>query len=211
MLVLITPDRAGQYPGTLMDMHRMRHRVFRERLDWDVTTSGGLEIDEYDAMGPSYLLYKAKDGQVVGGVRFLPTTGPNMLRDTFPALLGGHVAPASSRVWESSRFALDLPPYAEKVDCGVARATIELFCGVVEFGLAHGCTNIVTVTDARLERILRRVGWPLQRFAPPQEVGNTRAVAGLLEVSMGQLLTLRAHAGITEPLLWFPPPLWEAA
>lgn len=211
MLVLITPERAARHREMLADMHRMRHRVFRGRLGWDVSSEGGLEIDEYDAKGASYLLYTSEDGRVLGGARLLPTTGPNMLRDTFPALLGEHPAPCSSQIWESSRFALDLPADAPKVDSGVAMATMELFCGIVEFGLAYGCSDIATVTDVRLERILRRIGWPLRRFAPPRPVGNTRAVAGLLGVSKEQLKTLRDHAGIVRPLLWGPSPSWEAA
>lgn len=211
MLAIITPEHCGHYATTIHSMHRMRYRVFKERLDWDVVTSGGLEVDEYDALSPTYLVYKAADGTVIGGARLLPTTGPNMLADTFPALLGDAQPPRSDRIWESSRFALDLPADTPKTDAGLAIATIRLFCAVVEFGLARNLTDIVTVTDVRLERILKRVGWPLRRFSDPLSFGNTRAVAGLLEVSVPQLETLRAHAGIVEPVLWFPPPLWEAA
>lgn len=31
-----------------MGMHRLRGRVFKERLDWDVSVRDGLEIDQYD-------------------------------------------------------------------------------------------------------------------------------------------------------------------
>ena len=39
-----------------MGMHRLRGRVFKERLDWDVSVSDGLEIDQYDTFKPTYLL-----------------------------------------------------------------------------------------------------------------------------------------------------------
>lgn len=54
-----------------------------------------MEVDVFDAWRPVYLLQKNEDNRVQGCVRLLPTTGPNMLRDTFPALLEGQAAPAA--------------------------------------------------------------------------------------------------------------------
>lgn len=68
-----------------MGMHRLRGRVFKERLDWDVSVTGGLEIDQYDALNPTYLLV-IEQRAVVGCVRLLPTTGANMLAHTFSFL-----------------------------------------------------------------------------------------------------------------------------
>ena len=88
MLQLITPDRYGEFIDDLAEMHRLRYRIFKERLGWDVQVSGDMEVDEFDACRPVYLLQRDDDGRVQGCVRLLPTTGPTMLRDTFPALLG---------------------------------------------------------------------------------------------------------------------------
>ena len=52
-------------------MHRIRKAVFKDRLGWDVTVSGELEIDEFDALGPSYLLSTDGHGSVNGCVRLL--------------------------------------------------------------------------------------------------------------------------------------------
>src|SRR5579863_10488153 len=161
MIQLITPDRYGAFLGELAEMHRLRYRVFKERLGWDVEVSGDMEIDEFDACRPAYLLQRDDDGRIQGCVRLLPTTGPTMLRDTFPALLDGQPAPACQTIWESSRFGLDLPAGHAKAAGGIALATYELFAGMIEFGLMQQLTDIVTVTDVRVERILQRVGWPL--------------------------------------------------
>jgi N-acyl-L-homoserine lactone synthetase len=48
---------------------------------------------------------------------------------------------------------------------GLATAPYELFAGMIEFGLSRQLTDIVSVTDARMERILRRAGWPLRRMS----------------------------------------------
>ena len=126
MMVLITSRRCGEFVDELAEMHRLRYRIFRERLGWDVRTSGGVEVDEFDALHPTYLLQKGDDEQVHGCVRLLPSTGPTMLREIFPVLLCGQAAPASPTIWESSRFALDLGGSAATVIGGVARATYEL-------------------------------------------------------------------------------------
>jgi len=204
MMQLITAEIYGEFVNDLADMHRLRYRVFKERLQWDVQVSGDLEIDEFDALHPAYLLQRAADGALQGCVRLLPSTRPTMLHDVFPALLGGNPAPASASLWESSRFALDLPPNARKPETGIASATFELFAGMIEFGLSRQLTNIVTVTDARMERILRRAGWPLRRIADPASIGNTLAVAGYLEVSTAALMRVRTGGGIGNPVLWAP-------
>ena len=97
MLQLINPDRYGEFIDDLAEMHRLRYRIFKERLGWDVQVSGDMEVDEFDACRPVYLLQRDDDGRVQGCVRLLPTTGPTMLRDTFPALLDGQAAPAVRR------------------------------------------------------------------------------------------------------------------
>ncbi|WP_352779824.1 acyl-homoserine-lactone synthase [Mesorhizobium sp. M0913] len=86
-------------------------------------------------------------------------------------------------IWESSRFALDIASSAPTGAGGTAIGTYELFAGMIEFGLSRRLSRIVTATDLRMERILRRAGLPLERIGEPQTIGVTRALAGYLEVS----------------------------
>jgi acyl homoserine lactone synthase len=204
VIELITFDQHGAFSDHLVEMHRLRYRVFKQRLDWDVETSGDMEMDEFDALHPAYLVQLCTTGEVEGCVRLLPTTGPTMIRERFPALLGGSECPSDPAVWESSRFALDVPAEAPKSPIGLARATHELFAGMIEFGLWCRLVKIVTVTDVRMERILRRAGWPLERIGGPRAIGTTLAVAGFLEVSTESLSSVRAVGGISRPVLWLP-------
>jgi N-acyl-L-homoserine lactone synthetase len=204
MMQLITADYYGTFIDAVTEMHRLRYRVFKERLDWDVHFSGDMEIDEFDALHPAYLIQRARDNRVQGCVRLLPSTGPTMLRDTFPLLLDGALAPISPAIWESSRFALDPHHDSPKATHGLATATYELFAGMIEFGLSRHLSEIVTVTDARMERILRRADWPLRRIGQPRAVGSTLAVAGYLEISIESLARVRAAGGLQGPVLWAP-------
>jgi acyl homoserine lactone synthase len=47
MMQLITAEYFGNFLGEIAEMHRLRYRVFRERLDWDVQVSGDMEIDAF--------------------------------------------------------------------------------------------------------------------------------------------------------------------
>jgi len=201
VIEFITPDRYGMFVRELSEMHRLRYRVFKQRLGWDVEVSGDMEIDEFDARQPAYLLQKGDEGQIQGCVRLLPTTGPTMLRDTSPVLLDDQPAPASETIWESSRFGFDLSAGQPKGTGGIALATYELFAGMIEFGLMHHLSDIVTVTDVRMERILQRVGWPLRRLGRPRSIGNTVAVAGYLSVARETLAHLSRAADLNAPVI----------
>ncbi|SCB52513.1 acyl homoserine lactone synthase [Bradyrhizobium yuanmingense] len=172
-------------------MHRLRGRVFKDRLDWDVSVSNGLEIDQYDTFNPTYLL-ALEQGDVVGCVRLLPTTGRNMLADTFPVLLDGNPAPKATTIWESSRFCVDTKSAAATAENGLRKATFLLLGAMLEWGQQHNLQAIATVTDLRMERILRRAGWHLDRLGLPRQIGSTNAVAGLLPISCEALGAIRA-------------------
>ena len=168
MIQLIIPERHNEFARELRAMHQLRYRVFRERLDWNVQTSGDLELDQFDTLNPHYLLLRQTDGRVAGCVRLLPTTGPTMLRDVFPELLDGRSVPEDLGVWESSRFALDLAPPTSNGSAGVALETFWLLAAMIEFGLSRRLTRIVTVTDlvgpwtalARHDKLAAPKRWP---------------------------------------------------
>jgi acyl homoserine lactone synthase len=53
---------------------------------------------------------------------------------------------------------------SELAENGLNRATFILFAAMIEGARAVNAESIVTVTDMRMERILRRAGWPLDPF-----------------------------------------------
>ena len=71
--------------------------------------------------------------------------------------------------------------------------------------------RIVTVTDTRMERILRRAGWSLERLAPPQRIGETMALAGYLDGSSETLSSMYRQAGVEGPVLRRPEAIQTAA
>lgn len=162
------------------EMHRLRARIFLGRLNWNVRCTSGHEIDEFDERKPIYILCLGSAGAVIGCARLMPASDGTMLEEVFPQLLGmGHLA-THRRMIESSRFCVDTEVAAEREQGGLHSATLAMFAGIVEWSILNGYNEIVTATDVRLERILRRAGWPLSRVGQPSLINETRSVAGLL-------------------------------
>ncbi|ESY62543.1 conjugal transfer protein TraI [Mesorhizobium sp. LNHC252B00] len=160
-----------------------------------------MEIDPYDALKPTYIIAADDRGTVVGCARLLPTMGPTMLANTFSVLLGSNPAPRSDSIFESSRFCVDTDAAEGVAATGLRNATFTLLAGILEWGLSNGQAAVVTVTDVRFERILRRAGWPLERFAPPMQIGNTKALAGHLAISQAALMKVREIGQLEGPVL----------
>lgn len=199
MLALVNRTNQHRYLGALTAHFRLRHQVFFDRLGWEVTSNGELEVDYYDALGPDYILWLDEDGHVAGCLRYLPSTGPNMLNNTFPALLPeGPVTDPS--VMEISRFAVNLS-VGGRTPTGMNRVTAELLLGAMEYARLKGLHRTVQVVDIAMERILRRAcRWT--RLSAPVELGRGRAVAGFCEVGEAAHAHMRTRTGIDRPVLF---------
>ncbi|HKU01088.1 MAG TPA: acyl-homoserine-lactone synthase [Paraburkholderia sp.] len=162
------------------EMYRLRARVFRDRMGWDIPTIAGMEIDGYDALGPHYMLIQDDGGKVRGCWRLMPTEGPNMLRDTFPQLLHGDAAPAGRHIWELSRFAIES---GNDHAFGFADVTMHAIHSLVSFADRMGISRYVTVTTTPIERLLRRTGIEVSRLGAPVRIGVENAVALEIAVS----------------------------
>ncbi|WP_166362170.1 acyl-homoserine-lactone synthase [Pseudomonas akapageensis] len=166
--------------STLFAMHKLRADVFKARKGWDIPLIGEMEIDGYDALNPFYMLIQGSEDDVQGCWRILPTTGPYMLKDTFPMLLNGRHAPEADDVWELSRFAIDA---RQKGSMKFSDFSLEAIKAIVAFGVQNRIRSYVTVTTVAIERMLRRAGLQINRFGPPVEIGVETAVA--LEIDLG--------------------------
>ncbi|MEO5759262.1 MAG: acyl-homoserine-lactone synthase, partial [Mesorhizobium sp.] len=173
-------------------MQALRARVFRDRLDWNVTVKSGRETDEYDALDPTYLLAVTDDlCDVVGCARLLPGSGPTMLGRTFPFLLDGEPLPCHHGLIESSRFCVDTELGMRNAARGLHKATVALFAGILDWSVANGYSEVATVTDLRFEKLLRRAGLPFNRLGAPHPIGNTIAIAGIIPATLQNALRVR--------------------
>jgi acyl homoserine lactone synthase len=158
----------------LWEMHRLRAIIFKERMGWEIPVMSSMEIDGYDAIDPYYMMIRDSSKKLRGCWRALPTTGPNMLKDTFPELLYGQPAPEGSKIWELSRFSIEADG---PQGFGFSDIVLDVLRETVTFGDKMGIEHYVMVTTVSIERMMRRAGFAVTRFGPPIRIGVENAVA----------------------------------
>lgn len=201
MIYIVQKDQSDGWEKYLREMHALRSAIFSDRLGWEVKVRDGLEIDEFDNQNPLYVLSIGDDGQLLGSLRLLPTTGPNMLEDVFPVLLGDHGSVRSPLIWEASRFCVATHRSKEFSRNMLSHVTSELLIGLFEIGKLAGLSAVVGVHDANFKRILQRAGWREEIIGTPTRIGKVKAFAGLFPIDDVELQKLRDNSGIYQSVL----------
>ncbi len=198
MIIVIDGINRHRYGRLLDEMFRLRARVFGDRLGWDVEIVDGKEIDEFDSLDPAYVIGLNDDGRVVSCVRALQTTGPHMLSEVFSDILDGEPPLRSATLWESTRFCVD----TEVLERGNARnsvsyATCELMAASLEYARDSGISDIVTVIDPIMNRVLKRSDCaPYGYVGSTKPMGKVSAMAALLDCTDERIDRIRKFAGI---------------
>lgn len=151
-----------------------RHRVFVERLGWQLQTEPGIEFDDFDRPDTVYVIARGDHGHVVGCARLLPTTQPYLLSHVFPELLDGQPAPCSPQVWELSRFAaMDLnDESASNFGVHSSPTAVALLQASIRSAYERGATELITVSPLGIERLLRKAGFEASRLGPAKQLGG---------------------------------------
>lgn len=183
MMFLFHGHQKDRYHSLYERMLALRAKIFSGRLNWHVSVKDGLEIDKFDLLDPLYAVYLSEYDEILGTFRLLPSTGPTMLRDVFPACLPVGLDVRSPIVWESTRFCVDTELASRRGKNGLSEVTGALLSSLIEIGIFAGLSHIVTVIDVRMERILRRAGCPIERLGDPVDYGGVLTLAILMECS----------------------------
>jgi len=183
-ILLGKPQDQGFNERLVQGMFCLRHEIFYKRLGWEVSSQDGMERDFYDQLDPTYMVAYEQDSEVAGCWRLLPTTGPYMLKDTFPQLLRGEEAPQDSAVWELSRFAVQPRDESSKAQASLNGVTFSMLRAAYDFAVREHIRSYVTVTSVALERLMVRAGVPIKRFADKkaQRSGKVLTVACWIDI-----------------------------
>lgn len=202
MIYVVDAKDGHETPRIMDEMFRLRARVFKDRMQWDVEVRNGREKDHFDNLNPVYLIHVSKTGHVLACLRMLTTTGPHMLSDTFPQLMEDEEAIRSATIWESSRFCVDTAQI-DRCPNGqtVSQVTGELLCGAYLLGLEVGLTHFTSAFDAMMHRVLRRAGAEHELLGKPQRIGRVLAMAGLFPISADVLDAIRSRCGVEGEIL----------
>ncbi|MEO7241585.1 MAG: acyl-homoserine-lactone synthase [Variovorax sp.] len=171
--------------GVMSGVARYRHKVFIEKLGWELACQEGLEYDQFDRDDTIYVVARSASDSVIGIARLLPTSRPYLLGDVFPKLMGGLPLPNSDSIWELSRFAAvdfdstakssPMAQFSSPLAIGLLRETIAL-------AARSGAKRLIAVTHLGVERLLRRAGFVAHRAAPPLIIDGQPLFACWIEV-----------------------------
>jgi N-acyl-L-homoserine lactone synthetase len=195
-------DRA-YFPNETNEMFQLRKRQFLDRLKWNVVVRDGWEIDEFDEMNPLYLVcWHEQSSAIAGSLRFLPTTGPTMMKAVFDRYFDEPFGIETPLMWECTRFAIEPGVTKEWLTpTGLCRATFELMQGGCEVATIAGIEQIVGIFDTAMLRIYRRVGWCPEIIASTERLGDQTIHVGLWAVNDASLTAMRERSGIKTSVL----------
>ncbi|WP_213297200.1 acyl-homoserine-lactone synthase [Paraburkholderia sacchari] len=177
-----------------LDLGSFRHRVFVQRLQWeipDVSQDSTREWDEFDGGGTVHLVAISKDDTVCGCAHLMPTMGPCLLRDVFAQLGVSSPLPASPSIWELSRFA-----GSGLIDHRTGAASgMPLLPYALALALSLGATQVVGVVSRAVARLYRRFGLDLQNIGNCVSADDGHVVACAIQLTPATFEKLHCDAG----------------
>lgn len=180
MIFYITPANRAFFNDTLDRYFQKRYDVFVVKRKWNIPHKDGREIDQFDSEFATHIIWE-ENGRILGGARLLPTHQPYLLGDMFPELLD-HSIPRNPRIWEISRFFIDLPPEFDRTSNPAVR---RLFHSIFEFGCLVNAKQFIALTEPHIETMMRFINIPWERtsklFTIPE---GGHMVSGKTQVSL---------------------------
>jgi acyl homoserine lactone synthase len=172
MIIVIEPHNAAEYPKLMEQMFRLRARIFRDRLGWDVQVAEGKERDKYDDEAPVYLIYADDEArEVKGSLRLLPTSGPTVLADFFSDTLPDAVHLSAPSIWECTRFCLD-DRVLGKANHKEYFASAVLIAALGDVAINAGIESILGNFDSTMLRLYRRIGCEVEVLGSTRRYGE---------------------------------------
>jgi acyl homoserine lactone synthase len=183
MILVIDQNNAHNYSNLLDEMFRLRARIFRDWLKWDVQVVDGRERDQYDDKGPVYIIYTDDEARVVkGSLRLLPTTGPTLLADLFWDTCPDAVHLSAPTIWECTRFCLDDKILDRGQRDEVIFASAVLIAALGDVAISAGIETVIGNFDASMLRLYRRIGCEVEVLGSTSRY-NSPIYLGLFPIS----------------------------
>lgn len=192
MIDLVTSENRHLFEPQLVEMWRQRHKTFVEGLGWDLPAKNGLEIDQFDTDQTVYLIATDDGENVTGSMRLLPTTGPHLMSDLFPELCDRGVT-RDEAIWESSRTNIRSDGRGTSTP---TRAMGEIMCGMMEFALLYGISQVIFTANMAILASVLKAGWNVEPLGLPRDLDGDLTVACAINVTAAGLHNVRQARSI---------------
>lgn len=162
------------YEKYINEIYKLRHKVFKEKLNWEVNTiDGNKEIDHFDTLEDIYYIIVVQDEKLLGCIRLLPTTHDYMIEKVFPQLLDN--IPKHKDLWEGSRFAVN-PDYKKSIKNKPNEVGLLLLKGMYDFGINHNVDFVVATTQS-INQFLKIAGLNTKVIGHTLKIDNIKVIA----------------------------------
>ncbi len=197
MIEIIQTGQVGKTKA-LIEMHKLRKLIFKDRMEWDVDISKeGLEIDEYDLPETVYIIVRDEQGRAVGIWRMLPSTSPSMIRDIWPEFLKDFPMPQHPDTWEVSRFGVhsytdDRRDHIRQV----SQVTAQLITALLTVTTMTGIRDIYTMYNPQVGRSVQRIGFIADATSKDYPVDGKPSIVGRFKMTLDALERVKEIAGV---------------
>lgn len=170
---VVRHDNSQLYAAQLDQYFRRRYDVFVRERGWtDIERPDGRDIDQFDTEDAIHLLAIDKD-EVVGGLRFNPSSGPTLLNDVYPHLCFGPLS-RSPDIHETTRLWVVKERRSEVLQPSVEAL---LVAASLELSIALGVRKTRVLFETRRLGRNKRLGWTLEPLGPPHEIDGADFIA----------------------------------
>lgn len=200
MLHAVTSANRHLYRDQVEESFRIRHQVYVGERGWhDLDRPDKREVDQFDNDDAVYLLaLDETNGRVLGGSRLISSLKPHLMSDVFPMLASMRPLPISQDVYEWTRFYV-IPEMRERH--ALSQVACEIYCGVQEFCLKQGVSQLSIVTEPYWIPRFMRLGWNPMPLGLPILWQGMEVVGITVDVDEQVLDQTRKVRGITGPVL----------
>ena len=171
MIIIVEPHNAEKHAYLLEQMFRMRARIFRDRLGWDVAVKDGKERDKYDDQNPVFIYTDDRGHKIKGSLRLLPTTGPTLLADFFSDTVPDAVHIMAPTIWECTRFCLDDDVWQKDKEEILFASTV-LLVALGDLAIQAGIESIIGNFDTSALHLWRRIGCEVEVLGSTSRYGR---------------------------------------
>lgn len=206
MIFTIQAFEYNRHAHLLEAMFRLRKRVFDDRLGWNVRANGQEERDDFDLLGPAYLVWTdSEKRRLIGSLRLMPTTGPTLLASTFSRTCPPNCNLTAPGIWEVTRLCLDDAVLQEACPgFHPGDGFSMMLLGLVECALAHGIQSVIANFEPHMMRIYRRAGLDVEELGRADGYGRFPVCCGIAAVSEEIRDRMRHAIGIHHPVFANP-------
>ncbi|WP_293573995.1 acyl-homoserine-lactone synthase [Phaeobacter sp.] len=206
MFITIQPHEVANKIELVMEVFKLRKKIFADQLNWEVPVKGELEIDTYDAENASYFVWCSDDGKILYGcVRLMTTAGPTLLHDVFGRTHGFNDDLKQHDVWEGTRMCVDEDAISRDFpDMDPGSAFSLLLLGLCEVGLYHGINRLVSNFEPCMSRVYRRAGLKYDMHGKADGYGKRPVCCASFAVNETVLDEMRAKLSVDLPLYRAP-------